>query len=75
MHHDWNIGWCAPCYTPGWHRGKGRAVLIDINPQDNALRHLACESGGTFLDATADDALPAISEIIDRLDQEAKRYR
>ena len=54
---------------------KAHAVLIDINPRDNALRHVARESGGMFVDAMADDALPAICEIVDRLDQDAKRYR
>lgn len=40
---------------------KAQAVLIDINPLDNALRHLARESGGTLVDRMAGDVPPAIS--------------
>lgn len=51
---------------------KARAVLIDINPHDNALRHLACASGGTFADGTAGDVLPVVGEIVDRLEHSAR---
>jgi hypothetical protein len=43
---------------------KAGATLIDVNPDDNALRRLALDRGGHALEGSAGEVLPELAAVV-----------
>ena len=44
---------------------KAGALLVDVNPYDNALRQLAADTGGVVVEVAATTGVPAVAAIIE----------